>query len=94
MFDKRDWAIVLLWDEMPCGIPHLSRWRDEAALAYIKLLCRDNAFSMDAYRDRLRKLGLSPEKPKFIKGSLNDGALRIEWARPIGNLVKSRTEKN
>jgi hypothetical protein len=27
MFDTRDWAIMLLWDEMPRGIPGLARWR-------------------------------------------------------------------
>jgi hypothetical protein len=94
MFDGKDWAIMLLWDEMPRGIPRLARWRDEGALACLKLTCRDHAFSMDAYRDRLRKLGLSPEKPKLIKGYLNGGALAIDWASPVRNLVKSHTGKN
>ena len=94
MFDGKDWAIMLLWDEMPRGIPRLARWRDEAALAQLKVICRDHAFSMDAYRDRLRKLGLSPEKPKLVKGSLNGDALVIKWAGPVRNLVKSHTGKN
>ena len=94
MFDGKDWAIMLLWDEMPRGIPRLARWRDEAALAQLKVICRHHAFSMDAYRDRLRKLGLSPEKPKLIKGSLNGAAFAIEWATPVRNLVTSRTGKN
>ena len=94
MFDEKDWAIMLVWDEMPRGIPGLSRWRDEVALGGVKLICRDHVFSMDAYRDRLRKLGLSPEKPKLVKGSLNGRALEIEWMSPVRNLVKSRTGKN
>jgi hypothetical protein len=94
MFDEKDWVIMLLWDEMPRGIPRLARWRDEAGLGCVKLICGDHVFSMDAYRDRLRKLGLSPENPKLIKGSLNGDALAIEWANPIRNLVKSRTGKN
>ena len=94
MFDEKDWAIMLLWDEMPRGIPPLARWRDEAALGCVKLVCRDHVFSMDAYRDRLRKLGLSPERPKLVKGSLKGRTLAIEWASPVRNLVKSRTGKN
>jgi hypothetical protein len=94
MFDEKDWAIMLLWDEMPRGIPGLAHWRDEAALGCVKLICRDHVFSMDAYRDRLRKLGLSPERPKLVKGSLKGRTLAIEWASPVRNLVKSRTGKN
>ncbi len=94
MFDGKDWAIMLLWDEMPRGIPRLARWRDEVALAWLKVTCRDHVFSMDAYRDRLRKLGLSPEKPKLIKRSLDGGALAIEWASPLRNSVISHTGKN
>jgi len=81
-------------DEMSCGIPPLPRWRDEAGLGCVKLVCQDHVFSMDAYRDRFRRLGLSPEKPKLIRGSLNGGALAIEWASPVRNLVKPRTGKN
>ena len=95
MFDKKDGLIMLFSaDGMSCGIPPLPRWKDEAALGCVKLICRDHAFSMDGYRARLRKLGVSPEKPKLIKGSFNDGALQIKWTSPVRNLVKSRTEKN
>ena len=94
MFDEKDWAIMLLWDEMPRGIPGLAHWRDEAALGCVKLICRDHVFSMDAYRDRLRKLGLSPERPKLVKGSLKGRTLAIEWASRCGiwsNLVRAKT---
>jgi hypothetical protein len=95
MFDKKDGVIMLFSaDGMSCGIPPLPRWKDEAALSCVKMICGDHAFSKDGYRARLRKLGVSPEKPKLIKGSFNGGALQIKWANPVRNLVKSRTEKN
>ena len=95
MFDKKDCAIMVFSaNKMLCGVPPLPSWRDEAALGCVKLASGDHRFTMDAYRDRLRKLGLSSQKPKLIRGSLTNGALAIEWARPIRNLVKSRTEKN
>jgi hypothetical protein len=47
MFDTKDWAIMLLWDEMPRGIPGLARWRDAAGLGCVKLICRDHVFSIE-----------------------------------------------
>jgi hypothetical protein len=95
MFDKNDCVIMLFSaDEMSCGIPPIPRWRDEAGLGLVKLASGDRTFSMDAYRDRFTKLGLSPERPKLVKGSLNSDALVIKWAKPVRNLVKSRTGKN
>jgi hypothetical protein len=94
MFDEKDWAIMLLWDEMPGRIAPLSRWRDEAALGCVKLFCRNHAFTLDGYRDRLKKLGLFPERPKLIKGCMKGDELAIKWAKPVRNLGESRTGKN
>jgi hypothetical protein len=38
MFDEKDWAIMLLWDEMPRGIPRLARWRDEAGFKKVNVV--------------------------------------------------------
>jgi hypothetical protein len=49
MFDKKDCAMMLFSaDEMSCGVPPLTRWRDEAGLGCVKLACGDHSFSMDA----------------------------------------------
>jgi hypothetical protein len=97
MFDKPACAIMLFSaDEMSCGIPPLTRWRDEAGLRCIKLACDNHSLSMDVYRARFRKLGLSAERPKLVKCSEyspGSDALEIEWAVPVRNLAKTRTDK-
>jgi hypothetical protein len=98
MFDKPGCAIMLFSaDEMSCGIPPLTRWRDEAGLRCMKLACDNHSLSMDVYRARFRKLGLSAERPKLVKCSEyspGSDALEIEWAEPVRNLAKARTKKN
>ena len=65
MFDEKDWAIMLLWDEMPRGIPRLARWRDEAGLGCVKLVLPRSCILVGRVPRSVEKTWFVPGEPQI-----------------------------